>query len=825
MAFTLHTSALKVDGSIKPRVLDFIGKLNSDPTGVGLHIEPIHHSRDKRVRTGRVNDFWRAVLFKLNENGGTHWLIYGFFPHDKAIELAKKITLDYNPVSGVSEIHVVDKVDHEEFDAQLSAQKEKAAPVEDAPVASAPAADAQAEESRAEAGANVSAGAAEPPAEAPAAGPHDVVFGDRPLAETLGALTDEQLRDQLGLSPKYIAEARAVDSVDALLTVLDRVSAPEWQADALLDLAAGVSIDEVQAKLGIAGDTGADASAVDARDDDEKLLEGLRTPAARLTFADFGDDQEELRRVFEDNDFSAWRVFLHPEQRRYARQNYNGPFRLTGGAGTGKTVVLVHRAVRLAHGKAEGIYGQGSDAVGAGAPPRVVLTTFTSTLADSLVEQVQELDPATPRAGELGQAGMHIKHVDALVSEVLMNAGEDELAQAAQTVLGTARTTVIQRRADNKDELWQRVATMYAEQLPQRGSDDEFLRDEYQQIVLPNGITERKEYLRVRRPNRGVRLSRGQRDAVWDAFEAYRAQGSVEESVSWEESRHIAAAVLAARARAVDVPSVRAAQRRDGYAADHVLIDEGQDLTPGAWIFLRALAPEGRNDMFLAEDAHQRIYGKPIVLSRMGIQIVGRSRRLTLNYRTTRKILNFAMHILEGHTFVDADGDAATLHGYRSVRDGYAPKVQGFATPDEEAEHIGQLVRSWLDYAQKEGHRPEEMGILVRNTRQQADIVRRLGEAGVTVKSADRGKMPTGAPVVLTMHRAKGTEFVNVALMGVGEDVIPAKMLRQMTSEEAREDFLLRERSLLYVAATRARDNLYVTYVGNQSPMLPVGGA
>lgn len=807
MTITMHKGLPKIDGSIKSRVWDFLEKLAKDPSSVGLHIEPIRNSQDKRVRTGRVNDFWRAVLFKLNKNGGTHWLIYGVFPHDKAIALAKKITLDFNPVSGVSEIHVVDKVDHEEFDAQLNArQEETEAATSASPVAGAT---AQAQDRTED---------PVPGVDSPVAGAQDVVFGDRPLSQTLGLLTDDQLLKELGLSASYVAEARRAKGVDELLEILERVHAPEWQADALLDLAAGVSIEEVKQKLGIVES----ASEDDDRDADTMLLEGLRTPAARLTFAEFGDDQEELRRVFEENDFSAWRVFLHPEQRRYAQQNYNGPFRLTGGAGTGKTVVLVHRAVRLAHGKGEGIYGKGSAAIKAGAPPRVVLTTFTSTLADSAVEQVQKLDPDTPRADVLGQAGVHIKHVDALVSEVLMNADEEELAQAAKTVLGTARTTVIQRRADNKDELWQRVATMYADQLPERGGDDDFLRDEYQQIVLPNGITERKEYLRVRRPNRGVRLSRGQRDAVWDAFEAYRAQGTIEESVSWEESRHIAAAILQARARAVDVPGAEKSQRRDAYVADHVLIDEGQDLTPGAWIFLRALAPEGRNDMFLAEDAHQRIYGKPIVLSRVGIRIVGRSRRLTLNYRTTRKILNFAMQILAGHTFVDADGDATTLHGYRSVRDGYAPKVQSFATPDEEAEHIGQLVRSWLDYAQKEGYRPEEMGILVRNTRQQADIVRRLGEAGVTVKSADRGRMPTGAPVVLTMHRAKGTEFVNVVLMRVSEDAIPAKMLRRLTSEEAREDFLLRERSLLYVAATRARDHLVVTYVGNPSEMLPL---
>jgi hypothetical protein len=147
------------------------------------------------------------------------------------------------------------------------------------------------------------------------------------------------------------------------------------------------------------------ATASEKRSDDDALIAGLRTSAAQLSFAEI-EDQEELKRVAEGGDFEAWRVFLHPEQRRWAQRGYNGPFRLSGGAGTGKTVVLVHRAVRLAK----------APVPVDGLPPRVVLTTFTRNLASELEAQVSTFDSSVPRAGQLGNPGLYVAGVDQLAS-------------------------------------------------------------------------------------------------------------------------------------------------------------------------------------------------------------------------------------------------------------------------------------------------------------------------------------------------------------------------------------------------------------------------
>ena len=178
-------------------------------------------------------------------------------------------------------------------------------------------------------------------------------------------------------------------------------------------------------------------------------------------------------------------------------------------------------------------------------------------------------------------------------------------------------------------------------------------------VVLAQRITTKDEYLAVRRPGRGVALDRKKRGEVWGLIESYRLAGSFEDSVDWAELAAIAAA----------------AAEQTTPVFDHVLVDEGQDLNPSQWQFLRAIARQGSDDLFIAEDSHQRIYGHPVVLGRLGINIVGRSRRLTLNYRTTAQNLGYAVSILSGEEFVDAEGEAESIAGYRSARRGPTPRT------------------------------------------------------------------------------------------------------------------------------------------------------
>ena len=190
-----------------------------------------------------------------------------------------------------------------------------------------------------------------------------------------------------------------------------------------------------------------------------------------------------------------------------------------------------------------------------------------------------------------------------------------------------------------------------------------------------------------------------------------------------------------------------------------MLVDEGQDLSPSHWQLLRALVDEHPNDLFIAEDSYQRIYGSRVVLGRYGVAIVGRSQRLTLNYRTTAQNLHYAMTILEGGEYVDLE-DEPEATGYRSARTGPAPTVEAVDSLADELQVIVRHVRAWVDG----GDAPDTIAVLVPDRFHRDRVVTALTEHGVDARAVDRDRPPAGRVPVLTMHRAKGTEFSKVVL-------------------------------------------------------------
>jgi superfamily I DNA/RNA helicase len=727
--------ASKLEPSLKKKAYAFLEKLGEDDTSSGLHIEPIAHSADDKVRTGRVDQFYRAVLFRVPSSSEPTYVFYGIWPHDDAIAVAKKTRLSLNPVNGITEITTV-------------------AETPDPVPAPAP------------------AWTAKPPGLSPA---------PVPLLVDLG-LDHKALVDVLGIEESLAVRALAAVDENALMALAE--SAVEWQGLALLDLATGLSVSDIQEKLSLSAQL-----AAGPQTDVDALVEGLKHPAAQMSFA-WIENNAELRRVIEGGDFGEWRVFLHPEQRKYASRSYTGPFRLSGGAGTGKTVVMLHRARRLARRE------PGS---------RILLTTFTANLADQLRTDLDRLDPGLPHASSLGEPGVCVLGIDAVASAVLRRAGAD-IAEDAEAVLGVA-TTQLGGRTPVAD--WRDALDSVGDALPTALRSTQFLADEYAQVVLANGITSREAYYKVRRPGRGVALDRAKRAAVWDVIEAYRAQARIAGSVDFPEAATIAAVHLR-----------RVANAGAPYVADHVLVDEGQDLGPAHWQLLRALVGEHANDLFIAEDSHQRIYGKRVVLSAFGIRIVGRSQRLTLNYRTTAQNLAYAISVLEGAEYADLESGEESTAGYRSARSGPVPQLIPCATLTEELDRAADLIRTWV----AETDTPETIAVLLREQRQRDRLVSGLAERGVTIRAVDREHIKPGQPVAMTMHRAKGTEFSKVLLFGVDQGAIPRPLRDEQYAEDAWADALLRERSLLYVAATRARDELALSWSGDPSQLLPAAG-
>ena len=804
------------DPSLRAKIGPFISKLSTMTTSTGLHLEPIRGSRDRRVRTARVTDFYRAVLFELTADGEVVYVIHGIWPHDEAIKIAESVTVHVNPRNGITEVvNVGDLIGLDPRaveEARRTAQAELAAAQREADeiareTARIQAANAEARRRNEEArGADAGSAPTQAPGELVGTGGQrgegGAVAGTAGAAAVPGAvavpsrdqvpvwpdgLTVEMLHDELGIDVRLGAAALAAQRESQLLDLAStaRVS---WQGEALLNLATGATIEEIREDFGLRPSRDVSAEPTDA-----DLIAGLRTRAARSTFTWLESD-EDLRRAIEGLSFAEWQLFLHPQQRALVERRANGPMRVSGGAGTGKTVIAVHRAVELAKRDKAG-----------GQEPRILLTTYTRNLADDLRRQVAQLEPRLPFTEKLSEPGVMVSGLDRVARMILQQAGA-RISPIAQEVIGQSRGRVLTYPREN---VWQEVLTLMGGELPERLRSADFLESEYELIVLPQRVTTLKQYLRVRRPGRGVALDRSKRAAVWKAMERYRDRSADLGVTSFDEQLALAAAWLDQEATLGTPRPFR-----------HVLVDEAQDLTPAHLQLLRALVEPGPDDLFLAEDSHQRIYGKKITLSHYGIQVRGRSRRLTRNYRTTRQNLDVAFGILDPGTYEDMEGQAEEHH-YVSPRSGPEPLLLHATDRADELSKAAELLTVWLEQDRdSEASTPESIAILVRDRYQRDAVANGLAQHGIEVRAVDREAAGRGRPVVMTMHRAKGLEFRKVLLFDVSKNAIPRPLRDQQYSDADRDDALLRERSLLYVAATRARDQLAISWSGEASPLI-----
>ncbi|MGW5317722.1 3'-5' exonuclease [Nocardia thailandica] len=736
---TNNRSMPKLDGAVKNSIFRYLERVGSDDSVPGLGIESLPGAVDPRVRTGQVDDEHRVIMFRIEDRLGDPTYIYlGTWHNEKATELAAQSTLRVNQVNGVLE-GIVGALDGHDDRRKRTVVPDRSGKLTELAA-------------RAPAGYLARAG------------------------HTLGQLTD-----RLGLDATLAAAALGAPDREAI-QVAAQDSPVTWQHNAVLELAAGRSIDDVRDSLGFT-----DRPVDPTLDENDQILAALAHPATKMQFT-LVDDTDELRRVIEEGDFKAWRTFLHPNQRRFVERENRGAFRLSGGAGTGKTVVALHRARFLARRDPEA---------------RIVVTTFNKTLAKTLADDLRALDPAVTLADKPGERGVFVAGVDRLAAAVIGR--RRDLEPSLTAVFGpTAWTRHHLRR--RSDAGWTEAVQAAGADLETRLRHPSFLAAEYVNIVLGHRVTAREEYLRVPRAGRGVRLTRPQRAAVWQVFEEYRRAGRSGGLLSFPEVLAVAAADLRVRAGSGE------------YIADHVIVDEAQDLHATHWSLLRALVAEGPDDLFIAEDSHQRIYGQPVVLSRLGINIRGgRSAKLTLNYRTTAQNLQFAVGILDGADFRDLEEGAESTAGYTSARLGPDPELVECPTAMAELQVVADRIKLWMDRDQVD---PGDIAVLTRAQNDRDQMARALAERGVAAEVLDN-KLPTGGKaVVLTMHRAKGMEFRCVILAGVDCEHVPSQAQLRGVPEEELAEAQQRERSLLYVAASRARDQLVVTWNGQISELL-----
>ena len=786
VTFSLY-SGLDLDGALMKPTMNFLQKLSADPTNPSLKIKTLTNAVDKRVRTGRINDQFRAVLFEIRDQDTHHFVLVDVDSHDEGNLKAERLDparlrLDVNPINGITTL-----IKEEPAAGDAAADVDSRAKAEAAAQAAHELAAQQAKAVAKEKG--VEAELVEKQSPAP--------------REVLGELTPEKLWEELGIDPALTEQVLALESEDGLDALL--APRPKWEHEAVLALVAGYSVEETRESLGLRKVSATEA----AESEDARLLAGLRQAAAELEFAYVDDvETESLRSVIESGSFEKWRVYIHPEQRRMAENSYKGSARVFGGAGTGKTVVAVHRANNLAMGRV------------AGAGPRVLLTTFTKGLAQGLKSQLNALNPVYPEAGEPGEDGVWVDNIDAVVRKVVSLGSPEEVSEATRRVLGVAAPRVRPYTDMAARQVWEGALEATDESMPREIANEAFLQAEYETVVLANGITTLAEYLKVARTGRGTPLNRRQRKQVWAVLESLMQTQAIDGQLFWPTMSAVGAEILNVRY-----------ERGGGSLFDHVVVDEAQDFNAGHWRFLRACVASGPNDVFIAEDSHQRIYGNPLTLSHFGISTRGRaSRRLTLNYRTTKENLDYALRILVGGDmeFLDGEGDVDSVTGYRSARTGPAPMIVAAKSEDEEFSTAAGMINYWLEEAERaaeEGKRKEvRVGVMCRTRGQLSRVVSGLADHGIDAVQTKNAELASHEQVsVMTMHGAKGMEFTHVILMGVGKEIMPLRFRLKNLSEEDARAALQRERSLLYVAASRARDALVVTTVGERSELLPEG--
>jgi len=449
----------------------------------------------------------------------------------------------------------------------------------------------------------------------------------------------------------------------------------------------------------------------------------------------------------------AWMAFLHPDQIRVVRRTFNGPSRIRGAAGTGKTVVGLHRAADVARRH----------------PGRVLVTTFVRTLPDVLSTLFRRLAPEV--ADRVDFLGVH------------------ELARS----LLRARGIKVKLDAAAATQAWNVTWARHGVHGPVGAIDPDrrYWEEEIAAVIKGRGLASLAEYENCSRVGRTRGLTLPQRAAVWDLYCAYEAELRARDV--WDYADVIL------HASAVATPESSA------YSA--IVIDEAQDLTAAMIRLLHRLVGDEPDALTLIGDGQQSIYPGGYTLGELGISIAGRGLVMTRNYRNTREIATFAASLVGDSGFVDIEsGLRGRMDAAEVLRDGVAPSIARFTSA---AEHDVALVARVRELLATPGVHPGDVAVLAMRTRDVSSTLRLLGAAGVpAVDLAKYDGRVAAAVKVGTIKRAKGLEFKHVLVAHT-----PARLVGPAAVPENGQDAGERvemERRELYVAMTRARDGLWV---------------
>ncbi len=473
-------------------------------------------------------------------------------------------------------------------------------------------------------------------------------------------------------------------------------------------------------------------------------------------------DVDELKAALE-YPWEKWAIFLHPAQREGVERNYGGPARVSGAAGTGKTIVALHRAVHLARNNPDS---------------RVLLTTFSPTLANNLRNKLRVLIGAEPRLAEQ----IEVHSIDVMARRLFgLKFGKAKVASNEEI----------------KDLLEEAARAADGHKFT-----PSFLYSEWVQVVDAWQIKDWESYRDVARLGRKTRLPEKQREMAWATFEQLRGQLSAGDLVT--DSMIFDRLTL-------DLEGGSPAPY------DFAVVDEAQDLTPAQLRFLAALGSGRDNGLFFAGDLGQRIFQQAFSWLSLGVDIRGRSRSLKINYRTSHQIRSSADRLL-GPEVADVDGVVEGRRGTVSIFNGADPEIKIYDSVEAESDGVAK----WMKTLVGEGLRPNEIAVFVRSEKELDRAATAVENAGYQHTVLDTSIEPSpGCVAIGTMNLAKGLEFRAVAVMACDDEILPSQERIETVAEVSDLDEVYNtERHLLYVACTRARDHLLVTAAKNPSEFL-----
>lgn len=564
---------------------------------------------------------------------------------------------------------------------------------------------------------------------------------------------------KLGIPEELIPLVRTIYSEEDLDQSVTKL--PAEAHDALTAIAAGFTLDEV---LNDYGRTAEDEKKFDTED----FESALDNPDSKSRFYVVGDDIE-LQEILEAP-LEKWRVFLHPSQRKLVERDWNGPVRVLGGAGTGKTVVAIHRAKYLV----ENVFTEAHD--------KILFTTFTRNLAADIKENLSKICP------DKLMRRIEVVNLDRWVSAFLQKNGYNfDIDYGKRT-----------------KPLWDKAITLAPSEL---GLADSFYREEWERVIQPQGITSFSGYLKAPRLGRGVRLTRPNRKAVWSVFEEYRVLLNENKLREPDDAMRDACALIKEKGNILPYRTV--------------VVDEAQDMGAQAFVLIRQIAGlEHKNDLFIVGDAHQRIYRHKVVLGQCGIKIIGRGRKLRINYRTTEENRRWAVKLLTGLDFDDLDGGQDNQKGYKSLLHGAVPEVKHFPSFQAEITYIIDYLKA----IENKGENLHQVCLVARThglLQQYEGALKGQGlDTYFITRNEAEDRRKTGIRLA-TMHRVKGLEFDRVIIAGVNDGKVPLEGAWSQSNDQViQRESENQEKALLYVAATRAKKTVVVTSFENPSRFL-----